>query len=237
MGRAFEYRKARKMKRWSAMAKTFSRIGREIAIAIKEGGPDEDANSALRAAIQNAKDANMPLENVKRAIKKATDKDTSEYKETMFEGYAMHGIAIIVETATDNNNRTVANVRSYFSKTNGSLGTSGSVSFMFERNCHFKIPKGEIDLDELELEMIDHGVEEVFAEEDYIMLYGSFENFGMVQKALENQKLEILSSGFERIPNVTKVLSEDQMADVDKLLDKLDEDEDVLFVYHNAILS
>src|SRR5210317_158637 len=159
MGRAFEFRKARKMKRWSAMAKTFTRIGKDIVMAVKEGGPNPDTNSKLRAVIQNAKAANMPKDIVERAIKKATSKDTADYKEVVLEGYGPHGIAILVETATDNNNRTVANVRSYFSKCNGSLGTSGSVEFMFDRTCNFRIDAEGIDPEELELEFIDFGVE------------------------------------------------------------------------------
>ncbi len=233
MGRAFEFRKERKFKRWSKMAKAFTRIGKAIAIAVKEGGPDPETNAKLRAAIQNAKDANMPKDNVERAIKKASDKDTANYKEALFEGYAPHGIAVVVETATDNNNRTVANVRSYFNKCNGSLGTSGSVTFMFERQCHFKIAKGELDPEELELELIDFGAEEVFVEEENILIYGAFEDFGSLQAALEKQGIEILSSGFERIPNVTKELTAEQQADVEKLLEKIEEDDDVLNVFHN----
>ncbi len=233
MGRAFEYRKARKMKRWSAMAKTFSRIGKDIVIAIKEGGSaDPEANSKLRAVIQNAKDANMPLDNVKRAIKKASEKDTSDYKEVLFEGYAPHGIAILVETTTDNNNRTVANIRSYFNKCNGSLGTSGSVSFMFEHQCHFKMAKGEHDAEELELELIDFGAEEVFVEEENIMIYGEFSNFGSIQAELESRGIEILASGFERIPTTTKKLTPEQQADVEKLLEKIEDDDDVRNCYH-----
>lgn len=234
MGRAFEFRKARKFKRWAAMAKTFTRIGKEITMAAKAGGPDPEVNARLRAAIQNAKSENMPKDNVERAIKKATDKDTSDYKETLFEGYGPHGIAILVETATDNNNRTVANVRSYFTKCNGSLGTSGSVEFMFEHKCHFKISSEGIDVEELEFELIDHGAEEVFEDEDdTVMIYGLFESFGSLQKALEDMGKEILSSGFERIPTTTKELTEEQSADLEKLLDKLNEDEDVQNVYHN----
>jgi YebC/PmpR family DNA-binding regulatory protein len=233
MGRAFEFRKARKMKRWSKMAKTFSRIGKDIVIAIKEGGTDPETNSRLRAVMQNAKDANMPKENVDRAIKKAIDKDTSDFKEVVFEGYGPHGIAIMIETATDNNNRTVANIRSYFNKCNGSLGTSGSVAFMFDHTCQFKINKEGIDLEELEFELIDYGAEEVFDDEDGIMVYGSFENFGAIQAALEEKGIEILSSGFERIPNVTKSLNEEERAEVDKLLEKIEEDDDVQNVFHS----
>lgn len=240
MGRAFEFRKERKMKRWSKMAKQFTRIGKDIVIAVKESGPDPDTNSKLRAVIQNAKAVNMPKDNIERAIKRATDKDTANYKEVNFEGYAPHGIAVFVECATDNNNRTVANVRSYFNKCNGNLSTAGSVEFMFDRKCHFKIKDTGYDLEELEFEMIDHGVEEVFAEEPsedsedkFIMLYGAFESYGSIQGALEGNSYEIIESGFERIPQDLKELDEEQTADVDKLLEKLEEDDDVNHVYHN----
>lgn len=233
MGRAFEFRKGRKMKRWAAMAKAFTRIGKDIVMAVKEGGPNPEANSRLRAVMQNAKAANMPKENVERAIKKATDKDTANYKEVLFEGYAPHGIAILIETATDNNNRTVANIRSYFNKCNGTMGTQGSVEFMFDHTCNFRIPAAGQDVEELELEMIDFGVEEIFADdEDGILMYAPFESFGAIQKELENRGLEILSSGFERIPQITKELTEEQVADVEKLLEKIEEDDDVMNVYH-----
>ncbi|WP_396194211.1 YebC/PmpR family DNA-binding transcriptional regulator [Flavobacterium sp.] len=233
MGRAFEFRKGRKMKRWAAMAKAFTRIGKDIVMAVKEGGPNPEANSRLRAVMQNAKAANMPKENVERAIKKATDKDTANYKEVLFEGYAPHGIAILIETATDNNNRTVANIRSYFNKCNGTLGTQGSVEFMFDHTCNFRIPAAGQDVEELELEMIDFGVEEIFADdEEGIVMYAPFESFGAIQKELENRGLEILSSGFERIPQITKELTEEQVADVEKLLEKIEEDDDVMNVYH-----
>ncbi|MDG1760502.1 MAG: YebC/PmpR family DNA-binding transcriptional regulator [Flavobacteriaceae bacterium] len=237
MGRAFEFRKARKMKRWSAMAKTFTRIGKDIVMAVKEGGPNPDTNSKLRAVIQNAKAANMPKDNIERAIKKASDKSTENYKEVLFEGYAPHGIAVLVETATDNNNRSVANIRSYFNKCNGSLGTSGSVEFMFDHTCNFRVDPEGLDVEELELNLIDHGVEEVFTDEDGILIYGPFESFGAIQKELENTEIEILSSGFERIPNVTKTLTEEQVADVEKLLEKLEEDDDVQNVYHTLQLE
>lgn len=232
MGRAFEFRKARKMKRWAAMSKAFTRIGKDIVMAVKEGGPDPDSNSRLRAVIQNAKAVNMPKDNIERAIKKASDKNTENYKEVLFEGYAPHGIAILVETATDNNNRTVANIRSYFNKCDGSLGTSGSVEFMFDHTCNFRINAEGQDAEELELEFIDFGVEEVFADEDGILLYAPFNSFGSIQKELENREIEILSSGFERIPQVTKALNEEQKADVEKLLEKIEEDDDVQNVYH-----
>ena len=232
MGRAFEFRKARKMKRWSAMAKAFTRIGKDIVMAVKEGGPDPDSNSRLRAVIQNSKAINMPKDNVDRAIKRASDKSQGDYKIVLFEGDAPHGIAVLVETATDNNNRTVANVRMHFSKSDGNLGTSGSVEFMFDHTCNFRIPAEGQDAEELELELIDFGAEEVFEDEDGILIYAPFESFGAIQKELENRGIEILSSGFERIPQVTKKLSTDEVADVEKLLERLEEDDDVQNVYH-----
>ena len=237
MGRAFEFRKARKMKRWSAMAKTFTRIGKDIVIAVKDGGPDPDNNARLRAVIQNAKAANMPKDNVERAIKKASDKKTENYKEVLFEGYAPYGIAVLVETATDNNNRTVANVRSYFNKANGNLGTSGSVEFMFDRTCNFIINPENIEPDELELEFIDFGVEEVFADEDGVLLYGPFEQFGAIQKELEHRSFEILSSGFDRIPQTLTKLNAEKIEEVVKLLEKIEKDDDVMNVYHNLDLT
>ena len=232
MGRAFEFRKARKMKRWAAMSKAFTRIGKDIVMAVKEGGPDPDANSKLRAVIQNAKAVNMPKDNIERAIKRASDKSQGDYKEVLFEGYAPHGIAILIETATDNNTRTVANIRSYFNKCNGSLGTSGSVEFMFDHTCNFTINGEGLDPEELELEMIDFGAEEVFVDEDGIHIYAPFENFGAIQKELEEREIEIVSSGFDRIPQVTKELNEEEAADVEKLLEKIEEDDDVQNVYH-----
>jgi YebC/PmpR family DNA-binding regulatory protein len=232
MGRAFEFRKARKFKRWGQMAKVFTRIGKDIVMAVKEGGPDPDSNSRLRAVIQNAKAANMPKDNVERAIKRASDKDTSDYKEVIFEGYAPHGIAVLVETATDNNNRTVANIRSYFNKHNGNLGTSGSVVFMFDHTCNFRISDDGTDPEELELELIDYGAEEVFKDDDGVLIYASFENFGAIQKFLEENNKEILSSGFERIAQLTKALSKEQEEEVNKLLEKIEEDDDVQNVYH-----
>ena len=232
MGRAFEFRKARKFKRWSHMSKTFTRIGKDIVMAVKASGPDPETNARLRALIQNAKAENMPKDNIERAIKKATSKDTSDYKEVLFEGYGPHGIAVLVEAATDNNNRTVANIRSYFNKNNGSLGTSGSVEFMFEHNCHFKVKKEGLDVEELELDLIDVGAEEVFEEEDGILIYGSFENFGSIQRELEKRVMEIISSGFERIPTTTKKLTPEQEEEVEKLLEKIEEDDDVQNVFH-----
>jgi len=232
MGRAFEFRKARKLKRWSAMSKAFTRIGKDIVMAVKEGGADPAGNARLRAVIQNAKAVNMPKENVERAIKRASDKSQGDYKEVIFEGYAPHGIAILVETATDNNTRTVANIRSYFNKHDGSLGTSGSVVFMFDHTCNFRINAEGIDPEELELELIDFGAEEVFVDDDGILVYAPFESFGAIQAELERREIEILSSGFERIPQVTKKLTPEEVADVEKLLEKIEEDDDVQNVYH-----
>ncbi|MCX7987349.1 MAG: YebC/PmpR family DNA-binding transcriptional regulator [Bacteroidales bacterium] len=234
MGRAFEYRKERKFKRWSTMAKTFTRLGKDIAMAVKAGGPDPDTNPRLRVLIQNAKAANMPKENVERAIKRATTKEQEDYKEIIYEGYGPHGIAILVETATDNPTRTVSNIRSIFNKNGGSLGTSGSVSFLFEHKCNFKVKyKQGINLEELELELIDFGVSEVFAEDDTIIIYGEFESFGSIQKYLEEKGFEIISAEFEWIPVDTKELPADQVAEVEKLLEKLEEDDDVKNVFHN----
>ena len=233
MGRAFEFRKARKMKRWSAMSKAFTRIGKDIVMAVKDGGPDPDSNSKLRAVIQNAKSVNMPKDNVERAIKRASDKSLGEYKEVLFEGYAPHGVAILVETATDNNTRTVANIRSYFNKHNGNLGTSGSVSFMFDHTCSFKINKLNIDIEELELELIDYGAEELFTDDESILIYASFDCFGEMQKILEELKHEIISSSFDRIPNNFKEVSENQKLEIDKLLEKIENDDDVQNVFHN----
>lgn len=234
MGRAFEYRKARKMKRWGNMSRTFTKIGKEITIAVKASGPDPDGNPRLRALMQNAKAANMPKENVERAIKKATDKDSGDYKEIIYEGYGPHGIAIVVETATDNHTRTVANVRSYFNKAGGSLGTTGSLSFMFEHKCVFHIkPKDGVSLEDLELELIDYGVDELEAEDDEIVLYGAFESNSEIQKYLEENDFEIVSSEFERIPNDVKELDAEQRAAIDKLIERLEDDEDVQNVFHN----
>ena len=233
MGRAFEFRKARKMKRWAAMSKAFTRIGKDIVMAVKEGGPDAENNSKLRAVIQNAKAVNMPKDNIERAIKRASDKNQGDYKEVLFEGYAPYGIAVIVETATDNNTRTVANIRSYFNKYGGSLGTSGSVAFMFDHTCNFRINGDELDPEEIELEFIDHGAEEVFSDDDGILIYAPFDCFGSIQSELESRNIEILSSGFERIPHTTKELNEEQVVEVEKLLEKIEEDDDVQNVYHS----
>ena len=234
MGRAFEYRKARKLKRWGNMARTFTKLGKEISIAVKASGPDPDANPRLRVLMQNAKPANMPKENVERAIKKATSKDEGDYKEIVYEGYGPFGIAIVVETATDNPTRTVANVRSYFNKFGGSLGTSGSLSFLFDHKSVFKIKAKEgVSLEDLELELIDYGVDELEADGEEIVLYGEFESFSNIQKYLEENGFEIESAEFERIPNDTKEVTEEQRASIEKLLEKFEDDEDVQNVFHN----
>jgi YebC/PmpR family DNA-binding regulatory protein len=234
MGRAFEYRKARKMKRWASMAKNFTKVGREIAIAVKEGGPDPEYNARLRLAMQNAKAVNMPKANIDNAIKRATAKDAESYDEIMYEGYAPHGVAVIVETATDNSNRTVANVRHAFSKYGGSLSTSGSVDYMFARKAVFKVKPEGMDLEELELALIDHGLEDLHVEEDgKVALYAEFEQYGALQKGLEELDLEVHSSELVRIPSHTKQLSDEEVEDVIKLLEKLEDDEDVTSVFHN----
>lgn len=234
MGRAFEYRKARKLKRWGNMSRTFTRIGKEITIAVKAGGPDPDMNPRLRVLMQNAKAANMPKDTVERAIKKATDKDAGDYKEIVYEGYGPYGIAIVVEAATDNNTRTVANVRSYFNKHGGTLGTQGSLSFLFEHKSVFKIkPKDGVSIEDLELELIDYGVDEVEPDEEEIVLYGAFEEFANIQKYLEESGYEIISAEFERIPNDLKEVTPEQRVQLDKLLEKFEEDEDVQNVFHN----
>ena len=234
MGRAFEYRKARKMKRWGNMARVFTKLGKEITMAVKASGPDPETNPRLRVLMQTAKKENMPKDNVERAIKKATSKDFTDYKEMNYEGYGPFGIAIFVETATDNTTRTVANVRSYFNKLGGSLGTSGSLEFLFEHKCIFHVNLKEgADLEELELELIDYGVDEIEAEEGEIILSGAFSQNSAIQSYLEGAGYEITSVEFVRIPNDTKDVTAEQRETIQKLLDKLEEDEDVQNVFHN----
>ena len=234
MGRAFAARKDAKMKRWDNMARVFTKLGKQITIAVKEGGSDPELNARLRVLMQQAKKENMPKENVERAIKKASDKDVSDYKEIVYEGYAPNGIAIVVETATDNLNRTVANIRSYFNKVGGSLGTTGSLQFLFDHKCVFKIaPKDSVSLEDLELELIDFGVDELVEDDGSIILYGEFASYSAIQKYLEENGFEIFSAEFERIPNELKEITEEQKIQVNKLLDKLEDDEDVQNVFHN----
>jgi YebC/PmpR family DNA-binding regulatory protein len=231
MGRAFEYRKATKFKRWGNMARVFTRIGKQITMAAKSGS-DPEANPRLRALMQEAKSENMPKDNVERAIKRATEKDKSDYKEIVYEGYAPHGVAVIVETATDNTNRTVANIRSYFSKFGGNLTPT---AFLFEHKCVFKLKENpKINLEELELELIDFEADDVFrTDEGEIMIYGPFEAYGGLQKYIEEQGFEIISGGFDRIPNDFKDVTDDERVVVEKLIDKIQEDEDVTNVYSN----
>ena len=244
MGRAFEFRKERKLKRWGHMARVFTKLGKEITIAVKNGGPDVTGNPRLRALMAEARAEQMPKENIERAIKKATDKTLGDFKEIVYEGYGPHGIAYLVEAATDNNTRTVANVRSYFNKCGGSLGTTGSVSFMFDHKCVFRIkedPAKPIDIDELELELIDYGAEEVFKQEVEdedenvtveISIYGDYTAYGNLQKFIEENGYELISGGFERIPNVDlKDVTPEQRATLDKLTALLEDDEDVTNVY------
>ena len=242
MGRAFEFRKERKMKRWGHMARTFTKLGKEITIAVKQGGPDVTGNPRLRALMAEARTEQMPKENIERAIKKATESKQGDFKEIIYEGFGPFGIAYLVEAATDNNTRTVANVRSYFTKCGGSLGTSGSVAFMFDRKCTFTIKeKDGVDLEELELEMIDYGVEELFeqTEEDkegneykVIVIYGEYASYGQIQKYIEENGFELVSGGFEQIPNVDlKEVTPEQRSTLEKLIGLLEDDEDVTNVY------
>jgi YebC/PmpR family DNA-binding regulatory protein len=242
MGRAFEFRKERKLKRWGHMARTFTKLGKEITIAVKQGGPDVTGNPRLRALMAEARSEQMPKENIERAIKKATESKQGDFKEIIYEGFGPFGIAYLVEAATDNNTRTVANVRSYFNKCGGSLGTSGSVSFMFDRKCTFRVKEKEgFDLEELELELIDYGVEELFEqvevdkddnETKVIVMYGDPTSYGSIQKYIEENGYELISGGFEQIPNVDlKDVTPEQRATLDKLTGLLEDDEDVTNVY------
>jgi len=238
MGRAFEFRKERKFKRWAKMAVQFTRLGKEIVMAVKAGGPLIETNSRLRTAVQNGKAVNMPKDRIEAAIKRASSKDESNYEEIVYEGYAPHGVAILVETATDNTNRTVANVRSYFNKTNGTLGKTGSLDFIFNRKSVFKFDPADRDLEELEFELIDAGLEDLFVEadeegNDIAVLHTAFEDFGKMQRALEEQGIEVKSAKLERVALSFAEVTEEQAADVMKLIDKLEDDDDVQAVYHN----
>lgn len=236
MGRAFEYRKARKMKRWGKMAVTFTRIGKEIAMAVKEGGPDPASNSRLRMAIQNAKSENMPKDRVEAAIKRASDKDSKGYEEILYEGKGPYGLSLMIETATDNINRTVANIRAIFRKHGGELGTSGSQEFNFDRKCIFKIDLGEKKLEDLELELIDFGCEEIEQVEEETLVYTTFIDYGNMQKGLESLGLEILAVDIERIPHIVLDITEEQKEEVNVIIEKLEEDEDVQNIFHNLNL-
>ncbi len=239
MGRAFEFRKARKMKRWSKMAKTFTRIGKDIVMAVKDGGPNPETNSRLRQVIQNAKAANMPKDNVERAIKKASGADAANYVEMSLEGYSANGVAVFVECTTDNNNRTVANVRSYFNKCEGNLGTNGSLEFIFDRKGVFTVEPSQIemDLDELEMELIDGGLEELEQDEEAITIYTDFVDFSNMTNLLEKMGVEVKNAELQRIPNNFKSITSEQAPLILKLLDKLEEDDDVQNVFHNMEMS
>ena len=239
MGRAFEFRKARKMKRWSKMAKTFTRIGKDIVMAVKDGGPDPDTNSRLRQIMQNAKAANMPKDNVLRAIKKASSKDTANYEEMSLEGYAVHGVAVFVDCASNNNNRTVADVRSYFSKCDGAMGTNGSLEFIFDRKGVFTLDPENVkmDVDELEMKLIDGGLEELEVDEEAVTIYCEYADFNNMQTKLEELGVEIKNSELQRIPNNFKTISAEQAENVLKLLDLLEENDDVQQVFHNMELT
>lgn len=235
MGRAFEYRRAAKEKRWDKMSRIFPRLAKAITLAAKEGGPDPEMNATLRTAIQNAKAQNMPKDNIEAAIKRASGKDAENFVEVTYEGKGPHGVLVFVECATDNTTRTVANVRSYFNKVSGSLLTSGQLDFMFSRKAVFEFEKTEgIDIEELELELIDSGLEEIVeGEENMVYIYGDYTNFGTLSKAIEGFNIELKKSSLQRIPNQPVEYTEEQLVDIDKLIDKIEEDDDVQAVYTN----
>lgn len=239
MGRAFEYRKAAKFARWDRMAKQFSRIGKEIAMAVKEGGPDPDSNHALRRAIQNAKGVNMPKDNVERAIKKASGADAEVFDEITFEGYAPHGIGIFVECTTNNNNRTVANVRAIFNKVGGNLGKNGELAFMFDRKGVFTIEEEQVkvDWDDFELDMIDSGAEEFEKEDGLVIIYSDFEDFGTVSHKLDDLGIEVKNAELQRVPNITKELTIEQGKEILDIVDKFEQDDDVQNVYHTLEIT
>jgi YebC/PmpR family DNA-binding regulatory protein len=233
MGRAFEFRKERKFKRWSQMSKVFTRLGKEIVMAVKAGGPDPHNNSRLRTIIQNAKGASMPKDRIDSAIKRASNKDEKDYEEVVYEGYGPHGIAVIIETSTDNINRTVANVRHYFTKSGGSLGTSGSVSFMFTKKAVFRFAQNDLDLEELELELIDCGLEEIAENEGELFVYTAFEDFGKMQKGLEDRNIEVINADFQWFPATTVELTPEQEEEINKMIERIEEDDDVNQVFTN----
>jgi YebC/PmpR family DNA-binding regulatory protein len=233
MGRIFEKRKERMFARWAKNAKAFTKLGKELAIAVKHGGPAPENNPRLRMAIQTARALNMPKDRIEAAIKRASGKDQASLAEVVYEGYGPYGVAILVETATDNTTRTVANVRSTFSRYNGTLGTSGSLDFVFQRRGVFRIAKPSLDLEELELELIDHGLEDMFEAEDGFLVYCEMNSFGDMQKTLEAKKIEVLSASPQRFPLNTKELSGEQENEINKLVEALEEDDDVQHVYHN----
>ena len=231
MGRMFEVRKAAMFARWAKNSKAFSKLGKEIAIAVKLGGPDPDNNPRLRNAIKTARSLNMPKDNIQSSINRANSKDASDLQELTYEGYGPHGVAIFIETTTDNPTRTVANIRSYFSKNNGSLAQTGAVDFMFTRKGVFTIEKPTCDMDEFELEMIDHGLEDIFETEDGLLLYSSFQDFGDLQRTLEEKKIVVKNAALQRFATTTTEITPEQEADIEKLIGVLEEDDDVQHVY------
>ena len=237
MGRAFEFRKARKFKRWAAMAKTFTRISKDIALAVKDGGPNIDSNFRLRSIIQNAKSANMPKDNIERAIRNASNKNFDNYKEVILEGYSTGGVAIILDCISDNNNRTVGNIRSYFNKTDGNLATNGSVEFLFKKVCFFKIMPVK-NKEDLELELIDFGLIELEIDNnpDFLIIYGEFDSYGKLYQELEKRKIKILESDFERIPVNYKSIDENQLKNFNKFIEICNLDEDIQKISHNLQL-
>lgn len=233
MGRAFEYRKEKKFKRWDAMAKNFTKAGREISMAVKEGGADPNSNAKLRMAIQNAKGFQMPKDRIEAAIKRATSKDEGNFEEIVYEGYGPHGIAVIIECATDNSTRTVANVRMHFNRGNGSLGTQGSVNFLFDRKGLFTIEKSKINLEEVELELIDGGADDIQQDDEMVYVYCSFTDFGTMQSKIEELQIEIKQAELVRIPANKVKLTEEQQEQIYSLIDRFEEDDDVVNVFHN----
>ncbi|MCG8411666.1 MAG: YebC/PmpR family DNA-binding transcriptional regulator [Bacteroidales bacterium] len=234
MGRAFEYRRASKEKRWDKMSKLFPKLGKAITVAAKEGGPDPDMNAKLRTAIQNAKAQNMPKDNIEAAIKRASGKDAATFEEIVYEGKGPHGVLVVVECATDNSTRTVANVKSYFNKAGGSLVPSGSLEFMFSRKAVFELEKNEnIDIEELEFELIDFGLEEIELIDETIFVYGDYTNFGTLNKIFEEKGMELKKASLQRIPTSPIEFSEEQLLDIEKMLDKIEEDDDIQAVFTN----
>lgn len=233
MGRAFEFRKGRKMKRWDQMSKAFTKFGKEISMAVKEGGPDPDTNSRLRVVIQNAKGVNMPKDRIEAAIKRASDKSEKAYEEVVYEGYGPKGVGILLECATDNPTRTVANVRSYFNRGGGELGKTGSLDFMFDRVGIFTVEKGEHDIEELELELIDFGLEEIEADENEFIITTSFTDFGKMQAELESRGINVVNSSLQRLPTSYAEVSVEEREQIETMLEKMEDDDDVQNVYHN----
>ena len=234
MGRAFEYRRASKEKRWDKMSRTFPKLGKAITVAAREGVPDPEMNSKLRTAIQNAKAQNMPKDNIEAAIKRASGKDAENFVEINYEGKGPHGVLIFIECATDNSTRTVANVKSYFNKAGGSLVPTGSLEFMFSRKAVFEFQKKDgLNVEDLELELIDAGLEEIEENEETIYCYADYTNFGSMSQALESLKIDVTKANLQRIPNTPVEYSEEQLVDIEKLIDKLEDDDDIQSVFTN----